>query len=321
LADAGILQAHRLRPRHWRVLRAFTEQEPEPFTIGGATGAQRPARLQLNADQAPVDILQELAQLGLIRKQSELDPQHSRRVLRHVWLISPHMLQTLREAVDMLSEDNADNTFFADSPDGHARRLERTRRFEDYPGRERGRTRLPPGAADEARSFYAALRHRVDRDARILHLGRDGDPDRDRLRKSKARTPQLALVQTAPASEGQSEDSRMAPREALVLSDEQWQVLRIAIDDLDGELSINRLFDGVKHQGVSISRHRLIDFGQQLETLGWVTADEGSSGRRCTDALIDQVAQHFQGNGTQERVFSPVPGNDPGTEWNARNGR
>ena len=123
----------------------------------------------------------------------------------------------------------------------------------------------------------------------------------DRLRKSEARAPQLALVQTAPEGEGQSEDIQMVPREALALSDEQWQVLRIAIDDLDGELSINRLFDEIKCRGVDISRHRLIDFGQQLETLGWVTVGEGSNGRRCTDALIDQVARHFERNGTQQR--------------------
>jgi DNA segregation ATPase FtsK/SpoIIIE-like protein len=122
----------------------------------------------------------------------------------------------------------------------------------------------------------------------------------DRLRKSGTRAPQLALAQVVLESEGRSSDSQVSPQEALVLTEEQWQVLRIAIDDLDGELSINRLFDEIKCQDVDMSRHRLIEFGQQLETLGRVTAGEGSTGRRCTDALIEQVARHFEGNGTQE---------------------
>ena len=128
LADAGILRAHQLRPRHWQLLRAFTDQEPEPFTVGDATNAQRPARLQLNTDQVPVYVLRELAQLGLIRKHAERDPEAPRRVLWHAWLISPHMLQAVREAVDILVEENADNLFFTEPPDAHARRLERIRR-------------------------------------------------------------------------------------------------------------------------------------------------------------------------------------------------
>ena len=60
LANAGILRAHQLRPRHWRLLRAFANQEPEPFTAGDATDAQRPARLQLNIDQVPAHVLREL---------------------------------------------------------------------------------------------------------------------------------------------------------------------------------------------------------------------------------------------------------------------
>jgi hypothetical protein len=52
-----------------------------------------------------------------------------------------------------------------------------------------------------------------------------------------------------------------------------------------------------------------------LETLGWVTAGEGSNGRRCTDALIEQVARHFEGNGTQKgKALSQFP--ETVLEWN-----
>jgi DNA segregation ATPase FtsK/SpoIIIE-like protein len=137
----------------------------------------------------------------------------------------------------------------------------------------------------------------------------------DQLRRSDTRAPRLALVQTAPESEERSGNNQVSPQEALVLTDEQWHVLQIAIDDLDGELSINRLFDEIKCQDVDISRHRLIEFGQQLETLGWVTAGEGSNGRRCTDALIEQVARHFEGNGTQKgKALSQFP--ETVLEWN-----
>jgi hypothetical protein len=128
LADAGILRTHQLRPRHWRLLRAFAGQEPEPFTVGETADAQRSARLQLNTDQVPAYVLRELAQLGLIRRHAERDPKAPRRVLWHVWLISPHMLQAVREAVDILAEENADNIFFTESPSAHARRLEQTQR-------------------------------------------------------------------------------------------------------------------------------------------------------------------------------------------------
>jgi len=128
LADAGILRAHQLRPRHWRLLRAFTDQDPEPFTVGDTTDARRPTRLQLSIDQVPAYVLRELAQLGLIRRHAERDPEAPRRVLWHAWLISPHMLQAVREAVDILAEENADNIFFTEPLDVHARRLEQTRR-------------------------------------------------------------------------------------------------------------------------------------------------------------------------------------------------
>ena len=128
LADTGILRTHQLRPRHWRLLRVLAGQEPEPFAVEDRTHAQQPARLQLNTDQVPAYVLRELAQLGLIRRHAERDPEASRRVLWHAWLISPHMLQAVREAVDILAEENADNIFFTEPPDVHARRLERTQR-------------------------------------------------------------------------------------------------------------------------------------------------------------------------------------------------
>lgn len=128
LVDAGILRAHQFRQRHWLWLRVLAGQEPEPFTIEDRTHARQPARLQLITEQVPDYILQELAQLGLMRKHAERDPEAPRCVLRHVWLISPHMLQAAREAVDILAEENAGHTFFVESPEAHARRLERTRR-------------------------------------------------------------------------------------------------------------------------------------------------------------------------------------------------
>ena len=128
LADAGILHIYQLRPRHWRLLRAFAGQEPEPFTVGDTEDAQQPARLRLNTDQVPTYLLRELAQFGLIRRHAERDPKAPRRILRHIWLISPHMLRTVREAVDILAEENADNIFFAESPSAHAGRLEQTQR-------------------------------------------------------------------------------------------------------------------------------------------------------------------------------------------------
>lgn len=131
LADAGILRAHQFCQRHWQLLRVLAGQEPEPFTVEDRAHARQPARLQLDTEQVPGYILQELAHLGLIRKYAERDPEAPRRVLRHVWLISPHMLQAAREAVDILAEENAGHTFFVESPEAHARRLERTRRETD----------------------------------------------------------------------------------------------------------------------------------------------------------------------------------------------
>jgi DNA segregation ATPase FtsK/SpoIIIE-like protein len=115
----------------------------------------------------------------------------------------------------------------------------------------------------------------------------------DRLRESGERAEQLALTQQAQHCMPGQGNGSAAIREDLTLTKEQWQVLQIAIERFAGEIPINRLFEEIKNLGIEMSRHRLIEFAQQLETLGWVTPGGGNNGRRCTDALIDRVAWHF----------------------------
>ena len=67
-------------------------------------------------------------------------------------------------------------------------------------------------------------------------------------------------------------------------------VLRISVDELDGDFTVNRLYEEL---GGEMAKNAINDLGQQLQDAGWLLAGSGNKPRTCTDALFEQVALHY----------------------------
>jgi len=75
-----------------------------------------------------------------------------------------------------------------------------------------------------------------------------------------------------------------------VLTEAEWEALRVAVDELDGDLAVNRLYEEL---GGQLAKNAINDLGQRLQDTGWLLAGSGNKPRTCTDALIEQVALRY----------------------------
>jgi hypothetical protein len=89
-------------------------------------------------------------------------------------------------------------------------------------------------------------------------------------------------------------DIEPIPEEDLELSEVEWRVLRVAIDEMEGDLSVNPLYGKLKEAGIGCSHRQLRGLIERLIVSGWVAEQRSSNDpRRCTDALIEAVAAYF----------------------------
>jgi DNA segregation ATPase FtsK/SpoIIIE-like protein len=78
--------------------------------------------------------------------------------------------------------------------------------------------------------------------------------------------------------------------ELSILTEAEWEALRVAVDELDGDLAVNRLYEEL---GGQLAKNAINDLGQRLQDAGWLLSGSGNRPRTCTDALIEQVALHY----------------------------
>jgi DNA segregation ATPase FtsK/SpoIIIE-like protein len=132
---------------------------------------------------------------------------------------------------------------------------------------------------DMARSIAEELRRNATIRARRLRLSRTPTP----VRRDDSVDLAHYVGEAEPMPEGD-----------LELEDIEWEVLRIARDEMDGALAINPLHDILKAQSVEFGYRRLRKFVQRLLDEGWVLEQSSSNdGRRCSRALIEQVESYL----------------------------
>ena len=87
-------------------------------------------------------------------------------------------------------------------------------------------------------------------------------------------------------------DTELTPPiiELPTLTEAEWEALRVAVDELDGDLAVNRLYEEL---GGQLAKNAINDLGQRLQNAGWLLAGSGNKPRTCTDALIEQVALYY----------------------------
>jgi hypothetical protein len=119
----------------------------------------------------------------------------------------------------------------------------------------------------------------------------------DHLRGLEMRAAPLRLELVTPIEEdGVVEfepplDAAASPEDELpVLTGAEWEALRMAVDELDGDFTVNRLYEEL---GGQLAKNAINDLGQRLQDAGWLLAGSGNKPRTCTDALIEQVALHY----------------------------
>ena len=78
--------------------------------------------------------------------------------------------------------------------------------------------------------------------------------------------------------------------ELPALTKAEWEALRVAVDRLEGDLSVNRLYEELEGQ---MAKNAINDLGQRLQDASWLLAGSGNRPRTCTDALIEQVTLHY----------------------------
>ncbi|MBN1583829.1 MAG: DNA translocase FtsK [Anaerolineae bacterium] len=81
--------------------------------------------------------------------------------------------------------------------------------------------------------------------------------------------------------------------DALELSENEWAALRVAMEEMDGALAVNPLFETTRQRGVDISQGTLRSLLSRLESQGWIESPRSvTAPRRCTNALIEQIVTH-----------------------------
>lgn len=87
------------------------------------------------------------------------------------------------------------------------------------------------------------------------------------------------------------------PEGELELTEIEWDVLYVAVTELDGKLSVNPLYAALKDAGVAFSHRNLRKLAEQLIAEGWAIEQTSSTDpRRCTNALIEAVTERFDQN-------------------------
>jgi hypothetical protein len=71
------------------------------------------------------------------------------------------------------------------------------------------------------------------------------------------------------------------------LTEQEWNMVRLAVDELNGEFAVGRLYDRLD----GISKNDINTLGQQLQEDGWLLPGRGSRPRRCTKALMNAVTE------------------------------
>ena len=120
----------------------------------------------------------------------------------------------------------------------------------------------------------------------------------DHLRGLKAHAEMLSLEPVTPVEDDSTVESESTSATAIVspkgelptLTEAEWEALRISVDDLDGDFTVNRLYE---EMGGQLAKNAINDLGQRLQDAGWLLAGSGNKPRTCTDALIEQVALHY----------------------------
>jgi hypothetical protein len=120
----------------------------------------------------------------------------------------------------------------------------------------------------------------------------------DHLRGLKTRAEPLHLETVPPTEDDNIDEPQSATNAALpslrselpVLTEGEWEVLRISVDELDGDFTVSRLYEEL---GGQLAKNAINDLGQRLQDAGWLLAGSGNKPRTCTDALIEQVALHY----------------------------
>jgi len=88
------------------------------------------------------------------------------------------------------------------------------------------------------------------------------------------------------------------------LTEIEWEMLRVAVDDFDGELAVGRLYDSVRERG--ISKNAISRLVTRLLDAGWIEESTASNGpRRCTISLVEAVAAHFADMDTDTDTETP----------------
>jgi hypothetical protein len=103
--------------------------------------------------------------------------------------------------------------------------------------------------------------------------------------------PDIRVEDSATAEAGQAADGVPTPpgAELPALTEAEWEVLHVAVDEFDGTLPVGRLYERF---GGQASKDSINELGQRLQDGGWLLAGNGNRPRRCTGALIEQVALH-----------------------------
>jgi hypothetical protein len=120
----------------------------------------------------------------------------------------------------------------------------------------------------------------------------------DHLRGLKTRAESLSLESLTLSEDDSIAESNSAAEATAVLSggelpaltETEWNVLRISVDELDGDFTVNRLYEELEGQ---TAKNAINDLGQRLQDIGWLLAGSGNKPRTCTDTLIEQVELHY----------------------------